>query len=339
MSLFDGISKKIGIDLGTANTLVYIKGKGILINEPSVVALRRGTGEIIAIGESAKDMIEKTSLDIITIRPLKEGVIADFEMTKAMLKYFIQKTLSRYQIIRPIVVIGIPSKVTSVEKRAVEEAAVSSGAKKAILIDEPVAAAIGSGINIYEPVGNMVVDVGGGTTDTAILSLGGIVSSESLKVAGDKMDEAIQAFFRFKYNALIGIKTAERVKMILGNVNSGIKSDEIQSMDVTGRDLLSGLPKKINVKDYEIKEAINEPIQAILASIKRVLEMAPPELASDVFLNGMTLTGGGAMLKGFDDFIQTETGVRVKIAQDPLNSVVKGTGMVCENLEKYPNIY
>jgi rod shape-determining protein MreB len=339
MSFFDGVSKKIGIDLGTANTLVFMKGKGILINEPSVVAMKRGTNEVIAIGIEAKEMLEKTPIDIVTIRPLKDGVIADFEITRIMLKYFIKKALKTFQIVKPIIVIGIPSKVTSVEKRAVEEAAVSAGARKAILIEEPVAAAIGEGIDIYEPVGNMVVDVGGGTTDTAVISLGGIVTSESLKVAGDKMDEAIQYYFRHNYNMMIGIKTAEKVKITIGDAMHDDMDEEPASMDVTGRDLVTGLPKKINVKDFEIREAISEPIAAIIASIRRVLEITPPELAADILIRGLTLTGGGALLKRLDKLIHKETGVPVRISADPLDCVVKGTGIVCSNIHKYNNMY
>ncbi|HBH13047.1 MAG: Rod shape-determining protein MreB [Clostridiales bacterium 38_11] len=339
MSFFDGVSKKIGIDLGTANTLVFMKGKGILINEPSVVALKRGTNEIIAIGLEAKEMLEKTPIDIVTIRPLKDGVIADFEITRIMLKYFIKKALKTFQIVKPIIVIGIPSKVTSVEKRAVEEAAVSAGARKAILIEEPVAAAIGEGIDIYEPVGNMVVDVGGGTTDTAVISLGGIVTSESLKIAGDKMDEAIQYYFRYHYNMMIGIKTAERTKITIGDAMHDEEDAEPACMDVTGRDLVTGLPKKINVKDYEIREAMSEPIVAIIGSIRRVLEITPPELAADILTRGLTLTGGGALLKRLDKLISKETGVPVRISADPLDCVVKGTGIVCGDIHKYNNMF
>ncbi|MBV1756342.1 MAG: rod shape-determining protein [Dethiosulfatibacter sp.] len=339
MSFFDGVSKKIGIDLGTANTLVFMKGKGILINEPSVVALKRGTDEVIAIGLDAKDMIEKTPIDIVTIRPLKDGVIADFEITRIMLKYFIKKALKTFQIVKPIIVIGIPSKVTSVEKRAVEEAAVSAGARRAILIEEPVAAAIGEGIDIYEPVGNMVVDVGGGTTDTAVISLGGIVTSESLKIAGDKMDEAIQYYLRHHYNMMIGIKTAEKIKISIGDAMHGEQDEEPASMDVTGRDLVTGLPKKINIKDFEVREAMSEPIAAIIGSIRRVLEITPPELAADILVRGLTLTGGGALLKRLDKLISKETGVPVRISADPLDCVVKGTGIVCGNIHKYNNMF
>lgn len=340
MSIFDGLSKKIGIDLGTANTLVYMKGKGILINEPSVVALKKGTKEVIAIGDFAKEMLEKSPSDIIIIRPLKDGVIADFEITQIMLKYFIRKVLKTHQLIKPIVVIGIPSKVTSVEKRAVEEAAQSAGVKKAVLIEEPVAAAIGTGMNIYEPFGNMIVDIGGGTTDTAIISLGGIVNSESLKVAGDKIDEAIQSYFRYKYNILIGLKSAEKIKITIGNVMAGLTDNYVEtSMDAVGRDLVTGLPKKINIKDYEVREAIQEPIDAIIASIRRVLEVTPPELAADISVNGMTITGGGALLKGLDKLITKETGIIVNVSIDPLDCIVKGTGIVCDNLSKYNNFY
>jgi rod shape-determining protein MreB len=338
MSFFDGISKKIGIDLGTANTLVHMKGKGILINEPSVVALKKRNHEVIAVGIEAKEMLDKTPNEIVTIRPLKDGVIADFEITKIMLKYFIRKTLKTYQIVKPIIVIGVPSKVTPVEKRAVEEAARSAGAKKSILIEEPVAAAIGEGIDIYEPVGNMVVDVGGGTTDTAIISLGGIVTSESLRIAGDKIDEAIQHYFRHQHNLMIGIKTAERVKITIGDVMPD-PLEKPMEMEVTGRDLVSGLPRKVKIDNFEISMAISETTEAIVSSIKRVLEITPPELASDVSVRGLILTGGGALLKNLDKLISRETHVPVRKSEFPLDCVVKGTGVVCNNISKYGNIY
>ena len=339
MGLFDGLSKKIGIDLGTANTLVYMKGKGIVINEPSVVAIQRSTNKVIAIGADAKEMLDRTPADIFTVRPLKDGVIADFTITQVMLKYFIKKTLKTFQLIKPVVVIGIPSKVTAVEKRAVEDAAESAGAKKAMLIEEPVAAAIGSGLDIYEPLGNMVIDIGGGTTDTAVISLGGIVNSESLKLGGDAIDEAIKTYIRFKHNMLIGFKTAEEIKIKIGIViEDSIDEDEC-IMDVTGRDLISGLPKTVKVTDDQIREAIKEPVEAIVASIKRVLEVTPPELSADISINGITMTGGGALLKGLGQLITQETGIEVFVSEEPLDCVAKGTGVVVENLMKYKSVY
>lgn len=339
MALFDGFSKKIGIDLGTANTLVYMKGKGIVINEPSVVAIQRSTNKVIAIGVAAKDMLDRTPEDIFTIRPLKDGVIADFSITQVMLRYFIKKTVKTFQLIKPIVVIGIPSKVTAVEKRAVEDAAESAGAKRAMLIEEPVAAAIGTGLDIYEPFGNMLIDIGGGTTDTAVISLGGIVESESLKLGGDAIDESIKTYIRFKHNMLIGFQTSEEIKIELGNVIEGAINEEDCIMDVTGRDLITGLPKTVKVTDDQIREAIKEPIEAIVASIKRVLEVTPPELAADISINGITMTGGGALLKGLDKLIAKETGIEVTVSEEPLDCVAKGTGVVVENLMKYKSVY
>ncbi len=339
MSIFDGLSKKIGIDLGTANTLVYMKGKGIVIDEPSVVAIRRSTNKVIAIGTDAKEMLDRTPEDIFTVRPLKDGVIADFSITQVMLKYFIKKAVKTFQLIKPVVVIGIPSKVTAVEKRAVEDAAESAGAKKAMLIEEPVAAAIGTGLDIYEPFGNMVIDIGGGTTDTAVISLGGIVNSESLKLGGDAIDEAIKTYIRFKHNMLIGFKTSEQIKIVLGNVIEGALHEDDCVMDVTGRDLITGLPKTVKVTDNQVRDAIKEPVEAIVASIKRVLEVTPPELAADISINGITMTGGGALLKGLDKFITQETGIDVTISEEPLGCVARGTGVVVENLMKYKSVY
>jgi rod shape-determining protein MreB len=339
MSIFDGLSKKIGIDLGTANTLVYMKGKGIVIDEPSVVAIQRSTSKVIAIGTDAKEMLDRTPEDIFTVRPLKDGVIADFSITQVMLKYFIKKAVKTFQLIKPVVVIGIPSKVTAVEKRAVEDAAEAAGAKKAMLIEEPVAAAIGAGLDIYEPFGNMVIDIGGGTTDTAVISLGGIVNSESLKLGGDAIDEAIKTYIRFKHNMLIGFRTSEQIKIVLGNVIDGAIHEDDGVMDVTGRDLITGLPKTVNVTEVQVREAIKEPVEAIVASIKRVLEVTPPELAADISINGITMTGGGALLKGLDKLITKETGIDVTISEEPLGCVARGTGVVVENLMKYKSIY
>ncbi len=343
MSFLDGFSKNLGIDLGTANTLAYIKGKGIVINEPSIVAIDKRDNKVIAIGAEASDMLERTPKNIMTIRPLKNGVIADFEITQMMLKYFIKKTLKGFHLFKPIIVIGIPTGVTSVEKRAVEEAAQSAGGKKAILIEEPMAAAIGSNLPIHKAEGNIIVDMGGGTTDTAVMSLGGIVESESIKIAGDNLDEDIREHLKKNYRVEIGLKSAEKIKKKIGNAVKGYdnnyeEKDKLKELEIVGRDLVTGLPKKLLLKDDEIREAIKDSLDSIVASIKRVLEKTPPELASDISENGIYIAGGGALLKGLDKLIERETGIITKISEDPLNCVVKGTGIVCENLERFRNL-
>ncbi|MFO7887805.1 MAG: rod shape-determining protein [Eubacteriales bacterium] len=343
MSFLDGFSKNLGIDLGTANTLAYIKGKGIVIDEPSVVAVERNDNRVIAIGNEASEMLERTPRNIITIRPLENGVIADFEITQMMLKYFIKKTLKGFHLFKPIIVIGIPTGVTSVERRAVEEAAQSAGGKKAILIEEPMAAAIGSNLPIHKAEGNIIVDIGGGTTDTAVMSLGGIVESESVKIAGDDLDEDIREYLKKNYRVEIGIKSAEKIKKQIGNADKEYdinyeEEDKLKRLEITGRDLVTGLPKKIKLKDSEIRESIKDSLDSIITSIKRVIEKTPPELASDISENGINLAGGGALLKGLDKLIEKETGIITRISEDPLNCVVKGTGIVCENLERFKNL-
>src|SRR6056297_176546 len=343
MSFLDGFSKNLGIDLGTANTLAYIKGKGIVIDEPSVVAVERNDNRVIAIGAEASEMLERTPRNIITIRPLENGVIADFEITQMMLKYFIKKTLKGFHLFKPIIVIGIPTGVTSVERRAVEEASQSAGGKKAILIEEPMAAAIGSNLPIHKAEGNIIVDIGGGTTDTAVMSLGGIVESESVKIAGDDLDEDIREYLKKNYRVEIGIKSAEKIKKQIGNADKEYdinyeEEDKLKELEITGRDLVTGLPKKIKLKDSEIRESIKDSLDSIIASIKRVIEKTPPELASDISENGINLAGGGALLKGLDKLIEKETGIITRISEDPLNCVVKGTGIVCENLERFKNL-
>jgi len=343
MSFLDGFSKNLGIDLGTANTLAYIKGRGIVIDEPSVVAVERRDNRVIAIGTEASEMLERTPQDIITIRPLENGVIADFEITQMMLKYFIKKTLKGFHLFKPIIVIGIPTGVTSVERRAVEEASQSAGGKKAILIEEPMAAAIGSNLPIHKAEGNIIVDIGGGTTDTAVMSLGGIVESESIKIAGDDIDVDIKEYLKKNYRLEIGIKSAERIKKQIGNAYKDYdvnyeKEDKLKELEITGRDLVTGLPKKVKLKDSEIRECIKDSLDSIIASIKRVIEKTPPELASDISENGINLAGGGALLKGLDKLIEKETGIITNISDDPLNCVVKGTGIVCENLKRFKNL-
>lgn len=323
-------SKNIGIDLGTANTLVYVDGKGIVLNEPSVVAKNTQTEEVIAVGEEARDMIGRTPTNIVAIRPMKDGVIADYDTTAAMLKYFMQKALGNGS--HPQVMICVPSGVTEVEKRAVIDAAKVAGARDAFVIEEPYAAAIGAGLPVMDPTGSMVVDIGGGTTDVATISLGGIVSSRSIRVAGDKFDEAIINHLRQNFNLLIGERTAEAMKIQIGSA-SVEKAKDIDGMTVRGRDLLSGLPKTIEISATDIASAIHENVLDIITAIKETLEETSPEIAADVIDHGIVLTGGGALLKHLPDVISDETKVPVFIAQDPLDCVAIGTGESLKNID------
>ncbi|QEM97696.1 rod shape-determining protein [Lacticaseibacillus paracasei] len=323
-------SKNIGIDLGTANTLVYVDGKGIVLNEPSVVAKNTQTEEVIAVGEEARDMIGRTPTNIVAIRPMKDGVIADYDTTAAMLKYFMQKALGNGS--HPQVMICVPSGVTEVEKRAVIDAAKVAGARDAFVIEEPYAAAIGAGLPVMDPTGSMVVDIGGGTTDVATISLGGIVSSRSIRVAGDKFDEAIINHLRQNFNLLIGERTAEAMKIQIGSA-SVEKAKDIDGMTVRGRDLLSGLPKTIEISATDIASAIHENVLDIITAIKETLEETSPEIAADVIDRGIVLTGGGALLKHLPDVISDETKVPVFIAQDPLDCVAIGTGESLKNID------
>jgi rod shape-determining protein MreB len=323
-------SKDIGIDLGTANTLVHVKGKGIVIREPSVVAINTKTNEVLAVGDSAKEMIGRTPGNIIAIRPMKDGVIADFDVTQTMLKYFIKKVMSKGVLNKPRVVICVPSGVTEVEKRAVEEATISAGAKEAYLIEEPMAAAIGANLPVEEPSGSMVVDIGGGTSEVAVISLGGIVTSKSLRIAGDELDEAIVHYVKKEYNLMIGERTAEEIKVTIG---AAYPKPKEEVMEIRGRDLITGLPKNMTITSSEIMEAIKEPINSIIDSIKYTLEKTPPELASDIMDRGIMLTGGGAKLSGLDKLIKEETGMPVTIAENPLDCVAIGTGKVLEEIE------
>lgn len=337
MKFLNFFTKDIGIDLGTANTLVNVKSKGIVVREPSVVAIREGTNEVLDVGLGAKQMIGRTPGNIIAIRPLKDGVIADFEVTSKMLKYFIERACPKTSIFSaPRVVVGVPSGVTAVEKRAVIEAAISAGAKAAFLIEEPMAAAIGAGLPVAEPNGSMVVDIGGGTTEIAVISLGGIVTALSIRVGGDEMDEAIVHYIRKEYSLMIGERTAENIKMTIG---SAYPMKEELKMDITGRNLLSGLPKTQSVGSNEILDALREPINAIVEGIKMSLEKTPPELASDIMMQGIMLTGGGALLKGLDVLIRKETGMPVQIAEEPLDCVAKGTGMAIENFDILKSVF
>ena len=323
-------SKNIGIDLGTANTLVYVDGKGIVLNEPSVVAKNTQTEEVIAVGEEARDMIGRTPTNIVAIRPMKDGVIADYDTTAAMLKYFMQKALGNGS--HPQVMICVPSGVTEVEKRAVIDAAKVAGARDAFVIEEPYAAAIGAGLPVMDPTGSMVVDIGGGTTDVATISLGGIVSSRSIRVAGDKFDEAIINHLRQNFNLLIGERTAEAMQIQIGSA-SVEKAADIDGMTVRGRDLLSGLPKTIDISATDIASAIHENVLDIITAIKETLEETSPEIAADVIDHGIVLTGGGALLKHLPDVISDETKVPVFIAQDPLDCVAIGTGESLKNID------
>ena len=325
-------SRDMGIDLGTANTLVFLKGKGIVVNEPSVVAINTLTKEVLAVGNEAKEMIGRTPGNIVAIRPMKDGVIADFDITQAMLRYFIGKAYSRSMFgPKPRVIICVPSGVTEVEKRAVMEASISAGAKSndTYLIEEPMAASIGAGLPVEEPTGSMVVDIGGGTSEVAVISLGGIVTSTSLRVAGDEIDSYIIGYIKKEYSLAIGERTAEEIKI---NIGCAFPKPEEESMDIRGRDLVTGLPKTITITSNEILTAISEPITAIIDCIKQTLEATPPELAADIMEFGITLTGGGALLSGLDQLITNETGMPVHIANEPLNCVVLGTGTVLEHI-------
>lgn len=328
-------SKDLAIDLGTANTLVYMKGKGIVSNEPSVVAVHkdsRGTKKVIAVGEEAKRMLGKTPGNIEAIRPLKDGVIADFEIAEAMLKYFIKKVHNKRSYARPRVVISTPSGITPVEKRAVKESAESAGAREVYLIEEPMAAAIGVGLPITEPSGNMIVDIGGGTTEVAVISLAGIVYCNSVRVAGDKIDEAIIQYVKRKYNLLIGERTAELIKITIGSAYPSPDGEE-KTMEVKGRDLVGGIPKTLEISSKEIREAMVEPVNAIVEAVRVALERTPPELASDIAEKGIVITGGGALLKNIDLLIKEVTRLPVIVAENPLTAVVEGAGKVLDHVD------
>jgi rod shape-determining protein MreB len=334
--IFDRIlglfSNDLAIDLGTANTLVYVKGEGIVCNEPSVVAVQkdnRGTRRVLAVGVEAKRMLGRTPGNINAIRPLKDGVIADFEITEAMLRYFIQRIHNRKTLVRPRIIICVPFGVTEVEKRAVRESAESAGAREVYLVEEPIVAAIGAGLPITEPAGNMIVDIGGGTTEVAVISLAGIVFSKSVRVGGDKMDEAIVQYIKRKYNLLVGERTAELVKITIGSAYPG---NEIQTMEIKGRDLVAGVPKTVEITDEEIRDSILEPINQIVDAVRIGLERTPPELASDIVDKGIVLAGGGALLRNLDTLLREETGLPVMLADDPLTAVVMGAGKVLDEL-------
>ena len=331
-SLLGWFSSDLAIDLGTANTLIYSKGQGIVCNEPSVVAVQkegRQGRRVLAVGAEAKRMLGRTPGNIVAIRPLKDGVIADFEVTEAMLRYFIQKIHRRKSLIRPRIIICVPFGCTEVEKRAVRESAESAGAREVYLVEEPMAAAIGAGLPITEPTGNMIVDIGGGTTEVAVISLAGVVFSKSVRVGGDKMDEAIIQYIKRKYNLLVGERTAELIKITIG---SAYPSDEIQTMQIKGRDLINGVPKTVEISDEEIRDSLIEPINQIVEAVKIGLERCPPELASDIVDKGIVLAGGGALLRNLDQLLREETGLPVMVGPDPLVAVVMGAGKVLDEL-------
>ena len=326
----------IAVDLGTANTLVYVKGEGIVLNEPSVVAIDKGSGRITAVGLEAKRMLGRTPEAIEAVRPLKDGVISDVDITEMMLRHFLkQVTAKRVFRIKPRVVVGVPSGITELERRAVRSSAMSAGAKEVFMVDEPMAAAIGVGLPVETPTGNMVIDIGGGTTEIAIIALAGIVSNTSIRVGGDEFDSAIVTFLRKNYNLLIGEPTAETIKIQIG---SAFEVGEEREMDVKGRDLVSGIPKTVHVHSQEIRECIQEPIQAVVEAVRRALEMTPPELASDIVDRGIVMTGGGALIRGMDGLLRHETNLPIHVDEEPLSCVVRGVGRILDDLQKYRTV-
>ncbi|MBL9146042.1 MAG: rod shape-determining protein [Verrucomicrobiaceae bacterium] len=327
---FGFASRDIGIDLGTANTLVYVKDHGIVLREPSVVAVKSGTNEVVAVGDDAKRMLGRTPGGITAIRPLKDGVIADFRVTEAMLRHFIRKVHNRRSMVRPRVVIAVPSGITEVEKRAVKESAEQAGAREVYLMEEPMAAAIGVGLPVQEAAGNMIVDIGGGTTEVAIISLSGIVYARSVRVAGDELDEAIINYMKRAYNLMIGERTAEEIKLRIG---SAFPLGKEATMEVKGRDMVAGLPKTITITSQEVREAMLEPLNTIIDAVRTTLERCPPELSADLVDRGIMLAGGGALLRGLDKLLQEETALPVHVAEDPLSAVAEGTGRVLSELE------
>ena len=335
--LFDWVyglfSNDLAIDLGTATTLTFVKGRGIVSNEPSVVAVQRsaaGSKRVLAVGKEAKEMLGRTPGNIVAVRPMKDGVIADFEVTEAMLRYFIMQAHNRRTLVKPRIIIGIPSGITEVERRAVREAAENAGAREVYLIEQPMAAAIGAGLPVTEPSGNMIVDIGGGTSDVAVISLAGIVYAKSVRIGGDKLDEAIIQYVKRKYNLLIGERTAEQIKISIG---TAYPTDEVMTMEIKGRDLVAGVPRTLSITSDEIRDALAEPVNGIVEAVKMTLERTPPELAGDIADRGIVLAGGGALLKNLDTLLREETGLPVFLAEDPLSSVVMGAGKALESLD------
>jgi rod shape-determining protein MreB len=329
-SLFSMFSSDLAIDLGTANTLVFAAGKGIVVNEPSIVAINKNTGEVEAVGKEAKEMLGRTPGNIVAIKPMKDGVIADFKVTEKMLTYFIQKAHNRRVLVHPRIVIGVPSEITPVEKRAVQDSAYRARASEVYLVEQAMAAAIGAGLPVHEPTGNMVVDIGGGTTEVAVISLGGIVTSQSIRVGGDELDQAIINFGKKEYSLMLGERTAEEIKISLG---SAWPSNDEPNAEIRGRDLVSGLPKTIVISAEEIRRAIEEPLSVIVDAVKTTLDKCPPELAGDVMDRGIALTGGGALLRGLDERLREETGMPIHVTDNPLDSVALGTGKCVEDFD------
>ena len=328
--IFGMFSNDLAIDLGTANTLIYAKGKGIVLSEPSVVAVKKGTSQVLKVGREAKEMVGRTPASIVAVRPLQDGVIADFDLTEQMIRAFIVRIHNRKALVRPRIVIGVPSGITQVEKRAIRDSAEQAGAREVYLIEEPMAAAIGANLPVQEPSGNMVVDIGGGTTEVAVISLSGMVYSHSIRIAGDEMDEAVIQYLKRKYNLLVGERTAETIKIQAG---SAYPFNEPRKMDIKGRDLMDGIPKTLTITDSDIREALHDPIYAILDAVKTALEGTPPELAADIADKGIVMTGGGSLLHGLDTLIGLETHLKVTIAEDPLSCVVLGAGKVLDELD------
>ncbi|MET9342503.1 MULTISPECIES: rod shape-determining protein [unclassified Nonomuraea] len=324
------LGRDMAVDLGTANTLVYVRGRGIVLNEPSVVAINTTTGKIVAVGIEAKRMIGRTPGNIVAVRPLKDGVIADFDVTERMLRYFIQRVHKRRHFAKPRIIIAVPSGITGVEQRAVKEAGYQAGARKVYIVEEPMAAAIGAGLPVHEPTGNMVVDIGGGTTEVAIISMGGVVTSQSIRVGGDELDQAVITFAKKEYSLMLGERTAEEIKMAIG---SACASDDEFNAEIRGRDLVSGLPKTIVVSAEEIRRAIREQVNTIIDAVKTTLDKCPPELSGDLMDRGIALTGGGALLKGLDERLRDETGMPVHMVENPLDSVALGSGKCVEEFE------
>lgn len=335
MSWFNFLSNDIGIDLGTANTLVYVRGAGIVLNEPSVVAIEKGTGKILAVGIAAKEMIGRTPGSIEAIRPLKDGVIADFDITERMLSDFIKRVVKHRYLMKPKIIISVPSGITEVEKRAVRDSAENAGAREVYLIQEPMAAAIGVGLPVDQPSGSMVIDIGGGTSEIAVIALNDIVSNTSIRIAGDELDDVIVQYFKKNYNLLIGERTAEEIKI---NIGSAFPLDKEETMEIKGRDLVAGVPKTMKITSSQVREAISEPVDSIIDAVRSALEQTPPELASDILDRGIILTGGGAMIRGLDKRLRQETNLPVIVADDPLTCVARGTGIVLENMTKYSKV-
>ena len=335
MSFFSFLSNDIGIDLGTANTVIYVRGEGIVLEEPSVVAIEQGSKKVVAVGKAAKEMLGRTPHEIQAIRPLKDGVIADFEMTELLLSNFIRRVVRHRYLMKPRIVISVPSGITEVEKRAVRDSAENAGAREVFLIAEPMAAAIGVGLPVDQPSGSMVIDVGGGTSEIAVIALNGIVTNISIRIAGDEMDEAIVHYLRRNFNLLIGERTAEEVKIKIG---SAFPLEEEETMEVKGRDLLEGIPKTIKLSSEQVREALAETVKAIIDAVKQALEQTPPELASDILDRGIILTGGGALLKGLDQRLRQVTKLPAIVAEDPLRCVARGTGKVLEDMPRYSKI-